>query len=160
MSDLTDKAGEQLRQARKKADEAISTARTKANEAAAASRERAAKAAETSRRNAETAARKTAETVKTNPLAAVLGGIAIGAIAAALLPKTGREDEILGKVGKKARSAAKGAAQAARDVGKEQLDTLGVNADAAKSQLRDLVSKVGQAAGAATGAAADTLRKK
>ena len=140
MSEFKDKASEQLRQAREKADDALKAARTKASEAADASRERAVKAAAASKRNAEQAARKTVESVKTNPLAAVLGGIAIGAITAALLPKTSREDDMLGKVGKTARKAAKGAAQAARDVGKEQLDTLGVNADAAKSQLRDLVT--------------------
>lgn len=160
MTEMKDKAADQLRQARQKADDAIKTARTKANEAAAASRDRAAKAAEKARKSAEQAARKTGDGLKTNPLAAVLGGIAIGAIAAALLPKTDREDSVLGKAGKTARKAAKGAVQAARDVGKEQLDTLGLNADAAKSQLRDIVTKVGQAASAATGAAADSIRKK
>jgi len=99
-------------------------------------------------------------TLEKNPLVTVLGGIAIGAIGAALLPKTKREDKHLGGIGRNMRGRARDAAAAAKDVGKEHLDNLGLNRDAATSQLRDLAAKLGKAATAAGSAAAEAARKK
>jgi ElaB/YqjD/DUF883 family membrane-anchored ribosome-binding protein len=123
-------------------------------------KQQAENAAASTRANARKAAAKTTEGVEKNPLAAIAGGLAIGAIVAALLPRTARENKLVGSVGNKVRSTASSAAQSARETAKEQLDTLGVNADAAKGQLRDLVSKISEAATSAGSAAADAIRKK
>ncbi|MFM9852513.1 MAG: hypothetical protein ACKVOJ_06885 [Sphingomonadaceae bacterium] len=134
---------------RKSADEAVKLAKEKASDAVALSRDTASKAAKV-----------TAERLEGNPIAAVIGGLALGAIAAALLPRTQREDNLIGGVGTKVRETATNAAKAARDAGKAQLDTLGVTTDAAKEQFRDIAKKVGQAAASASSAAGDTLRNR
>ena len=103
---------------------------------------------------------KTNESLEKNPIAALVGGLAIGAIAAALLPKTKRESDMLGKASDKVRSTASYAAKAARDAGKDQLDALGLNSGAARDQLRSVIDKIGQAASTASKAATDAVRKK
>jgi ElaB/YqjD/DUF883 family membrane-anchored ribosome-binding protein len=146
---LKGKASDAYEQSRKKAEAALAASKAKAVDAAAATKASAAKAA-----------RKTADGVDQNPLIAVVGGLALGAIAAALLPRTRREDRLMGGVGTKARETASKAAKAARSAGKDQLDTLGVSTDAAREQFRDLASKIGQAASSASSAAADIVRKR
>ena len=106
------------------------------------------------------AKKTTGESLEKNPIAALIGGLAIGAIAAALLPKTKRESEMLGKASDKVRSTASSAAKAARDAGKDQLDALGLNSSAARDQLRGVIDKIGQAASTASRAATDAVRKK
>lgn len=98
--------------------------------------------------------------VDSAPLAAVAAGVALGAIAGALLPRTDRETEVLGPLGSKIGQAAADAAKAARDAGKQELGLLGD----AKSPMEmivekavDAVSKAGSAAGSA---AASTVAGK
>ena len=100
------------------------------------------------------------ESLEKNPIAALVGGLALGAIAAAMLPKTKRESDMLGKASNKVRSTASTAAKAARDAGKDQLDALGLNSGAARDQLRGVIEKIGQAASTASKAATDAVRKK
>jgi hypothetical protein len=145
---------------RGKVENTYAKGRDHAASAAAISKEKAAKAAKATKVGAQKAAKKTVEGVEKNPLIALVGGLAIGAIAAALLPRTQREDALVGTVGKKVRSTASGAAKAARDTAKEQLDSLGVNAGAAKDQLRDIATKIGQAATSAGSAAANAVKKR
>jgi hypothetical protein len=137
-SDLRKKAEASYEKAKSKADDTLRTVKAKAGDAT----------------------QKTAEGLEHSPLIAVIGGLALGAIAAALLPKSGREDEILGKTGDRIRTTATNAAKAARETAKEQLDTLGVSTGAAKDQLRGLVDKISKAANSATEAAAEAIRKK
>lgn len=103
---------------------------------------------------------KARESIEKNPLATVLGGIALGAISAALLPKTRQEDKHLGPLGQKARARAKDAALAAKENGIAHLDSIGINREAAASQFRDLVGKFGEAVSAAGSAAAKAARNK
>ena len=77
--------------------------------------------------SAERAARQTGDGIERNPLAAIAGGLAIGAIVAALIPRTAREDKLAGNVGRKVRATASKAATTARETAKNQLDELGVN---------------------------------
>jgi ElaB/YqjD/DUF883 family membrane-anchored ribosome-binding protein len=156
---LREKASARYTQARDKAGDAYATGREKAEAALAKSKAKASEAAKATRVGARTAASKTVDSVERNPLAALVGGLAIGAIAAALLPRTAREDKLVGNVGSKVRKTAKAAATNARTAAKDQLSELGVSTGAAKDQLRDLVSKVGQAASSAGSAAAKTVRK-
>lgn len=158
-AEAREKVTEAVNSGRAAADEALKNARARADEAYASARTKASEAATSARINAKRAASKTSEGIKTNPIAAVAGGLAIGAIVAALVPRTKREDETLGKTGKKLRDTAGKAAKAARDAGQSKLDSLGVNSEAARGQVKELLKKVGEAAGTAGTAAADTVRK-
>jgi hypothetical protein len=109
---------------------------------------------------ASEASKLTAEKVEGNPLIALMGGLTLGAIAAALLPRTRQENDLLGNAGTNIRGTATKAASAARDAGKDQLNTLGVTPEAAKDQFRDIAKKIGQAVTSATNAASDTIRKR
>ena len=161
MSDtLSDKASETYKAAKSKATDAAHTAKMKAEQAATAAKASAQKAAKSAKATAKKATVRTSQTVESNPLAVVAGGLAIGAIIAALIPRTKREDELVGKVGKSVRATASKAAKTATATAKAQMNELGLNADAAKGQLRDIVSKISEAASSAGAAAADTVRKR
>ena len=116
-----------------------------ARQAFESARERTAAAYATARERAgsayETAGRKTSQGIDSNPVAAVVGGLAIGAIVAALLPRTSREEELLGGVGRKINDSAREAARAAREAGKGQLDELGLSRDGLKSKLDEFTER-------------------
>lgn len=103
---------------------------------------------------------KTSDGIDKNPLAIVLGGIAIGAIVGALLPRTERETKVLGKTGKKLNKKARKMAEAAKAAGKDQVESLGLNGDALRLQFRELVSKAAVAVKAASQAATDAAKEK
>jgi hypothetical protein len=132
-----------------------------ARQAFESARERTAAAYATARERAgsayETAGRKASEGIDSNPVAAVFGGLAIGAIVAALLPRTSREEELLGGVGRKINDSAREAARAAKEAGRGQLDELGLSRDGLQSKLNEFtdraVGAVKSSAGAAAGAA-------
>src|SRR5215210_4797306 len=101
-----------------------------AAEAYRAARERTVSAYEAARGTARSAGRRTVQGVGANPVAAVVGGLALGALAAALLPRTRREQAMLGDVGRRINDSAREAARAAREAGKEQIGELGFSGDA------------------------------
>jgi hypothetical protein len=135
-----------------------------ARQAFEAARERTAAAYATARERAgsayETAGRKAGEGIDSNPVAAVVGGLAIGALVAALLPRTSREDELLGDVGRKINDSAREAARAAREAGKGQLDELGLSRDGLRGKLDSLTDKAVGAVKTSAGAAAGAARRK
>jgi ElaB/YqjD/DUF883 family membrane-anchored ribosome-binding protein len=141
-----EKASDAATAAREKARQTTDAAREKALAAAASAREKATKAADTARKSGQKAVARTSAGIEHNPLFAIAGGIAIGALIAGLLPRTAQEDRIAGNVGRKVRETAKKTAKNVRANAKEQLDELGLNADAAKEQLRGLADKLGKAA--------------
>jgi len=99
----------------------------------------------TARGAANDALRETRAAAKANPLAVVAGGIAIGLAAGALLPRTKRETELLGPVGKRINGAAVGAAEAARDAAKAELGSFPLSKQAARAQVTKLLDQVGKA---------------
>ena len=99
------------------------------------------------------AAKKAGKAIEANPLAVVAGGVAIGLAIGALLPKSRRETELLGGVGKRLNGVAAGAAEAARDAAKAELATLPLNKDAAKAQVNKLIGQVAKAVSSAGDAA-------
>lgn len=164
------KLGDGIKSATETAKEGISSARKTASQTSATAREQAAKAYESGREAAargvnsskEMAAKamvRSGDTFDKNPLAIVIGGIAIGAIIGALLPRTEREVKIMGKAGKKLNKKAKKMAEAARDAGKDKVDSLGLNGDAVRIQFRDLVGKAAEALKAAGQAATEAAKK-
>ena len=58
------------------------------------------------------------------PVAAVVGGFAVGALLAALLPRSEREEQLLGKTGRRLTGAAREAVQKGLDAGRDQLDEI------------------------------------
>ena len=70
--------------------------------------------------------------VAANPLIALAGGIAVGAVIAALLPQTNRESDLLKPAGDRLNEAGRSVAEKAREASKAKVDQL------AGSSLREL----------------------
>lgn len=100
----------------------LASVRQSAADAYQAARERTAAAYSTARDTAASAGRRTADGIDGNPMAALVGGLALGAIAGALFPVTRQERQLFGNVGRRVNDTARQAATAARDAGKKQLD--------------------------------------
>lgn len=156
---VRDKVGEALGAAREKTSAVYSVAADRAGDAYGSARERAGDAYGAARDRASQARRATAEGVDDNPFVAILGGIAVGALIGALLPRTQREDEALGPIAERLGDAARAAVFAARDAGKQSLDELGVNREAALGKVDQFVDGAVKAASSAGNAAADAVRK-
>lgn len=119
---------------------------------------RAGDAYDGARGKAADARQRAASGIEDNPFAAVMGGLALGLIAGAMLPRTQREAQLLGPVGKGVTDAAKTAAAAARDAGKEAFDELGLNRDAVRDQVGKLFDAAVKAAGTAGDAAVQSVK--
>ena len=124
------------------------------------SRNTAEKALESTRDTAREAVRRTAQGIEANPLAVLVGGVAIGVLAGAVIPRTEQEGKLLGPIGKRLTDTAAGAAQVAKDAGKAELDALGLNKDAARDQVGKLLDGVVRALSSAGSAAAAKASNK
>jgi hypothetical protein len=123
-------------------------------------RERAIEAYESARDNFAASGRKARDTLSEAPLLALAGGIAAGAIIAALLPRTKRETELVGPTAKRVRDSARAAYDAARDAGSSKLDEAGITRDRGTKTMKDLIQGLTDAARASAGAAYDAARAK
>jgi ElaB/YqjD/DUF883 family membrane-anchored ribosome-binding protein len=101
-----------------------SGARGKAAEVFETARERTASAYETARDRASAVTRQATEQMSVYPVAAVFGGFAVGALLATLLPRSEREDKLLGKTGRRLTEVAREAAQKGIDAGKGQIEEI------------------------------------
>lgn len=146
MTDTTTNTKGTLDTARDKAAATVETVKDKAGVAAETIREKASTAAHATSDVAHDAARRAADSIESNPLAVLAGGLALGALAGALIPKTVQEAKVLGPLGKRLSAAATAAAATARDVGKEQLTAALPSKDNAKEQIRSAIGTVVQAA--------------
>lgn len=105
------------------------------------------------RERTSAAGREFGSRVEDAPLAALIGGVAVGAALGALLPRTEREQQTLGPVGQRIGQAAAEAAKAAVAAGKQELGI----AEPAKSPVEAVIGKALSAvtaAGSAAGQAA------
>jgi len=141
-------------------DAATPSLRDRATDAYDGARERAIEAYEATRERAADAGTKAKEGIGQAPLVALGGGLALGALLAALLPKTKAEDKLLGPVGEKITDGAKAAAEAARDAGREKLTELDITRDAGTSAVQSLFKGLGDAARVSGEAALGAVRKK
>lgn len=103
--------------ARNAASNAYETTRERTSALYGSARERASGAVSTSR-----------DTIDANPVVAIAGGLAIGAILGAMLPASRREQELLGDVGSRVNDTAKDVASQAMEAGRTQVDELKNNA--------------------------------
>ena len=106
------------------------------------------------------AGRRAADTVSEAPLIALAGGLAAGALLAALLPRTDAERRALRPVGRKLSEGTRAAAQAAKDAGKSRLDELGLTPDKGKETLRSILDGATDAARTSAQAAVSAARKE
>jgi hypothetical protein len=136
---VTSRVRESATAATRRAGEALGTARTRASEAYSAARERTGEVYGTARE-------RTAEGIESYPGGAILGGLALGALIAAVLPKTQRESEAFGQLGRRINDTAKEAARAAKEAGRSKLDEAGLNRETAQQKLSEIASTASQAA--------------
>ncbi|CAM3219053.1 hypothetical protein SPAN111604_11110 [Sphingomonas antarctica] len=114
---------------------------------------------ERARTAANDAVETAAHAVDNAPLSALAGAIAVGAVAAALIPATAREISALGPLGNRLRGALDDAFAAAKTAGVEQLTTKGITQTALSSGLGTVVGHFVSAAMEASKAASDSVRK-
>ena len=112
------------------------------------------------RGKASDAARRAAESLEANPLGVLAGGLAVGALVGALIPRSAREKQMLAPVGQRLSESARAAVQAAREAGYNELDQRGLTPDAAKDQARGLFQGLAKAASSAGSAAAKSATAK
>ena len=92
------------------------------------------------------------------PLIAIAGGLAAGALIAALLPRTRTEERLVRPVAKRAKETARSAARAAKDAGNARLGELGLTPDKGKDAVRSLIDGAREAVRASAQAAAGSVR--
>lgn len=123
-------------------------------------RDRAVEAYDSAREAARRAGRSANEQFDEAPLVALGGGLALGALIAALLPTSRRERELLGPVTERIKDSAAAAAQAARDAGTGRLGELGLTRDRGSEVLRQVVDGAADALRASAKAAATAVRER
>ena len=98
--------------------------------------------------------------VEGSPLLALGGGLALGALIAALLPRTRAEERLLGEVGGRITGGARNAFDAAKDAGREKLAELNITREAGKGAVQSLIDGVTEAAKSSGQAAVGAVRNK
>ena len=106
----------------------------------------------------DSAQRKVTGGIDEAPLLALAGGLAAGAVLAALIPASRKERELLGLVAGRNKERAGEAVNAARDAGQARLDELGLTRDKGTETLRTILEGAGDAAKASAEAAVANFR--
>ena len=75
------------------------------------------------------------ETMSEAPLIALAGGIAAGALIAALLPRTERETSLVRPTARRVRETARAAYDAARETGSSRLEEAGISREKGKATI-------------------------
>jgi len=108
----------------------------------------------------ESARDRATDTLSEAPLIDIAGGIAAGALIAALLPRSRTEERLVRPTARRVKETARAAYKAARDTGTDRLDELGLNREKGEQTIRDLLKGVTDAARASGQAALDAARNK
>jgi hypothetical protein len=106
----------------------------------------------------EGARERAVDTLGQAPLLALAGGIAAGALIAALLPRTETEARAIRPTARRLKNSARAAFDAAKDTGTQRLDELGLTRDRAEETVRNLLEGVADAAKASANAALEAAR--
>ena len=123
-------------------------------------RQRAIEAYGSARERVSSAGQRAGTALDEAPLIALAGGLAAGALIAALLPRTRAEERALRPVGRRLTGTAKAAADAAREAGTSRLQELGLTKDAGIETIRSIIQGAGDAARTSAQAALGTARGK
>ena len=108
----------------------------------------------------DNARERTRDQVEGSPLLALGGGLALGALVGALLPRTRAEQRLMGKAGSRITTSARDAFDAAKEAGRERLSELNITKDAGASAVQSLIDGLGDAARSSGQAAVDAVRSK
>jgi hypothetical protein len=98
------------------------------------------------------------DTLGQAPLLALAGGLAAGALIAALLPRTEAETRLVRPTARRVKDTANVALKAARDTGSKRLDELGLSRDKGEATIRSLLDGLTDAARASANAALEAAR--
>ena len=134
--------------------------RERATDAIDSAREKAVEAYDSARDQASVAGARAKDRIGETPLLALGGGLALGALIAAFLPRTKVEDKLLGPVGERVTGGARAAATAAREAGQGKLSELNITRDAGTSAVQSLIKGLGDAAKSSGEAALGAVRRK
>ena len=108
----------------------------------------------------ESAGRRAKDGLSEAPFIALAGGIAAGALIAALLPKTRSEARLVRPTARRIKDSASAAYQAARETAEQQLNDRGLTREKGEETIRSLLKGVTDAAKASAQSALDTARTK
>jgi hypothetical protein len=108
----------------------------------------------------DSAREKAVDTLGEAPLIALAGGIAAGALIAALLPRTRTETQLVRPSARRIRQSASAAYRAAKDTGSERLEELGLTREKGEQTIHSLFQSITDAARASGKAALDAARNK
>jgi hypothetical protein len=108
----------------------------------------------------EGAGRRAADGLSQAPFIALAGGLAAGALIAALLPRTDSESRLVRPTARRVKDTARAAYRAARETGEQQLGELGLTREKGEETIRSLLQGVTDAAKASAQSALDTARTK
>jgi len=108
----------------------------------------------------DNAREKAVDTLGEAPLIALAGGIAAGALIAALLPRTRTEAQLVRPTAKRIRQSAQAAYRAAKDTGSERLNELGLTREKGEQTIESLFQGLTDAAKASGKAAVAAARNK
>jgi hypothetical protein len=122
-------------------------------------RQRAIGAYDGARQSVASAGRRVGGNIDEAPLIALAGGLAAGALLAALLPRTETETRALRPIGDRIKGSAGAAATAAREAGAARLAELGLTRDKGSEALRSIFQGAADAAKTSAQAALGTARK-
>ena len=139
-------------------DERSSAAESSESSRRASPRQRAIEAYESARDSVSGAGRRAADTLTEAPLIALAGGLAAGALIAALLPRTRTEARLVGPTARRVKDTASAAYRAAKDTGTDRLGELGLTREKGEETIRSLFQGVADAAKASGQAAMDAAR--
>ena len=122
------------------------TLRDRAGDVYDSARTRAVGAYDSARERASAATARAGDGIDEAPLIALAGGLAVGVLLAALLPRTAQEDRLLGPIGGRITDGARNAMDAAKEAGRDKLNELNLTREAGSSTLQSLIRSVSDAA--------------
>ena len=127
---------------------------------AESARQRAIDTYASARQSVAGAGRRATDSLGEAPQIALAGGIAAGALIAALLPRTASETRLVRPTARRVKDSARAAYEAARDTGTQQLNELGLNREKGEATIRSLFQGMTDAAKASAQSALDAARDK
>lgn len=101
---------------------------------------------------------RAADTLGEAPLLALAGGLAAGALIAALLPRTDAETKLVRPTARRVKDTAKVALDAAKGTGSQRLEELGLSREKGEETIRSLLEGLTDAARASANAALEAAR--
>ena|SRR5947209_7950279 len=108
----------------------------------------------------EDARGRATETLGQAPLIALAGGIAAGALIAALLPRTEAETRLVRPTARRVKASARAAVDAARDTSKQRFNDLGLTREKGEETINSLIDGLKDTARASADAALEAVRNQ